>query len=88
MHAVVRDARPGDELDAFTDEPQPLVEADGHRPRVAPQQPAPAVRGFVDNFNAFSEFDYRGQRWRLEFGGGNAAKWAYALMGPGPGEAA
>jgi 1-acyl-sn-glycerol-3-phosphate acyltransferase len=40
---------------------------------------ARAVRGFVDNFNAFSEFDHRGQRWRLEFGGGNAAKWAYAL---------
>lgn len=49
---------------------------------------AAAVRGFVDNFNAFSEFDYRGQRWRLEFGGGNAVKWAYALMGRGPGEAA
>jgi 1-acyl-sn-glycerol-3-phosphate acyltransferase len=49
---------------------------------------ASAVRGFVDNFNAFSEFDYRGQRWRLEFGGGNAAKWAYALKGSGPGEAA
>jgi 1-acyl-sn-glycerol-3-phosphate acyltransferase len=39
------------------------------------------VRGFVDNFNAFSEFDYRGQRWRLEFGGDNAAKWAFALAG-------
>jgi 1-acyl-sn-glycerol-3-phosphate acyltransferase len=49
---------------------------------------ASAVRGFVDNFNAFSEFDYRGQRWRLEFGGGNAAKWAYALTGSLPGEAA
>jgi hypothetical protein len=42
---------------------------------------ASAVRGFVDNFNAFSEFDHRGQRWRLEFGGGNAAKWAFALSG-------
>jgi hypothetical protein len=40
---------------------------------------AEAVRGFVDNFNAFSEFDHRGKRWRLEFGGGNAAKWAFAL---------
>jgi len=47
---------------------------------------ASCVRGFVDNFNSFSEFDYRGKRWRLEFGGGNAVKWAYAL--PGPGEAA
>jgi 1-acyl-sn-glycerol-3-phosphate acyltransferase len=42
------------------------------------------VRGFVDNFNAFSEFDHRGQRWRLEFGGGNAAKWAFAMAGEGP----
>lgn len=58
---------------------------------------ASAVRGFVDNFNAFSEFDHRGQRWRLEFGGGNAAKWAFALSGAalaggalrrGPGKAA
>jgi 1-acyl-sn-glycerol-3-phosphate acyltransferase len=48
---------------------------------------ASAVRGFVDNFNAFSEFDHLGQRWRLEFGGGNAAKWEYALA-HGPGEAA
>jgi hypothetical protein len=40
---------------------------------------ADAVRGFVDNFNAFSEFDHRGQRWRVEFGGGNAAKWTVAL---------
>jgi 1-acyl-sn-glycerol-3-phosphate acyltransferase len=40
---------------------------------------ASAVRGFVDNFNAFSEFDHRGQRWRLEFGGGNAAKWSFAF---------
>ena len=45
---------------------------------------AAAVRGFVDNFNAFSEFDHRGQRWRLEFGGGNSAKWIYALRGAGP----
>jgi 1-acyl-sn-glycerol-3-phosphate acyltransferase len=44
---------------------------------------ASSVSGFVDNFNAFSEFDHRGQRWRLEFGGGNAAKWAYALGRPG-----
>jgi 1-acyl-sn-glycerol-3-phosphate acyltransferase len=53
---------------------------------------ASAVRGFVDNFNDFSEFDHRGQRWRLRFGGGNAAKWAYALGGSAiarrPGEAA
>jgi len=53
---------------------------------------AAAVRGFVDNFNAFSEFDHRGKRWRLDFGGGNAAKWSYALSGGagrgGPGEAA
>lgn len=42
---------------------------------------ADAVRGFVDNFNAFSEFDHRGQRWRVEFGGGNAAKWTVALKG-------
>jgi 1-acyl-sn-glycerol-3-phosphate acyltransferase len=50
---------------------------------------ASAVRGFVDNFNAFSEFDHRGQRWRLEFGGGNAAKWAFALaLSRGPGKAA
>jgi hypothetical protein len=42
---------------------------------------AAEVSGFVDNFNAFSEFDHRGQRWRVEFGGGNAAKWAYALRG-------
>jgi 1-acyl-sn-glycerol-3-phosphate acyltransferase len=42
---------------------------------------ASAVRGFVDNFNVFSEFDHRGQRWRLDFGGGNAAKWAFALSG-------
>jgi 1-acyl-sn-glycerol-3-phosphate acyltransferase len=53
---------------------------------------ASAVRGFVDNFNAFSEFDHRGQRWRLEFGGGNAAKWAFALAqagrSSGQGEAA
>jgi len=48
---------------------------------------ADAVHGFVDNFNAFSEFDHCGQRWRIEFGGGNAAKWAYALAG-GPGTAA
>ena len=48
---------------------------------------AASVRGFVDNFNAFSEFDHRGQRWRLEFGGGNAAKWVFAFAG-GSGEAA
>ena len=42
---------------------------------------ASTVRGFVDNFNDFTEFDHRGQRWRLHFGGGNAAKWAYALGG-------
>lgn len=54
-----------------------------------------AVRGFVDNFNVFSEFDHRGHRWRLDFGGGNAAKWAYALsrsralgLAGGPEEAA
>jgi 1-acyl-sn-glycerol-3-phosphate acyltransferase len=37
------------------------------------------IRGFVDNFNAFSEFDCRGSRWRLEFNGGNAVKWACAF---------
>ena len=40
---------------------------------------AGSIKGFVDNFNAFSEFGYRGERWRVEFGGGNAAKWSYAL---------
>jgi 1-acyl-sn-glycerol-3-phosphate acyltransferase len=40
---------------------------------------AAEVRGFVDNFNTFSEFGHRGERWRLEFGGGNVAKWCYAL---------
>jgi 1-acyl-sn-glycerol-3-phosphate acyltransferase len=53
---------------------------------------ASAIRGFVDNFNEFSEFDHRGQRWRLEFRGGNALKWAVALSMPAsarvPGEAA
>jgi 1-acyl-sn-glycerol-3-phosphate acyltransferase len=53
---------------------------------------AAAVRGFVDNFNAFSEFDHKGQRWRVEFSGGNALKWAAALSAgagaPAPGEAA
>jgi hypothetical protein len=53
---------------------------------------AAAVRGFVDNFNAFSEFDHKGQRWRVEFGGRNALKWAAALSAaagaPAPGEAA
>jgi len=44
---------------------------------------ASEVRGFVDNFNAFSEFGHRGERWRLEFGGGNAAKWCYALSRAG-----
>lgn len=38
-----------------------------------------AVSGFVDNFNAFSEFSHRGERWRVDFGGGNAAKWIFAL---------
>jgi hypothetical protein len=42
---------------------------------------AASVRGFVDNFNAFCEFDSQGSRWRLELGGGNAAKWCYALKG-------
>jgi len=42
---------------------------------------ASSIRGFVDNFNAFSEFDHRGQRWRVDFGGGNALKWAVALSG-------
>ncbi len=42
---------------------------------------ASSIRGFVDNFNAFSEFDHRGQRWRIDFGGGNALKWAVALSG-------
>jgi 1-acyl-sn-glycerol-3-phosphate acyltransferase len=53
---------------------------------------AAAVRGFVDNFNVFSEFDHKGQRWRLDFGGRNAIKWAAALSAaagaPAPGEAA
>jgi 1-acyl-sn-glycerol-3-phosphate acyltransferase len=42
---------------------------------------AEAVHGFIDNFNTFSEFDHCGERWRLEFGGGNAAKWTYAFSG-------
>jgi 1-acyl-sn-glycerol-3-phosphate acyltransferase len=42
---------------------------------------ADRVRGFVDNFNSFSEFDYRGERWRVELGGGNAVKWSCALSG-------
>ncbi len=37
------------------------------------------VRGFIDNFNACCEFGAEGLRWRLEFGGKNASKWAYAL---------
>jgi hypothetical protein len=45
---------------------------------------ASAIRGFVDNFNVFSEFDHRGRRWRLEFGGGNALKWATFLSGRAP----
>jgi len=53
---------------------------------------ASAIRGFVDNFNSFSEFDHRGKRWRLEFGGGNSLKWAVALscraLAGLPGEAA
>jgi hypothetical protein len=51
---------------------------------------AAAVRGFVDNFNAFSEFDHKGQRWRIDFGGRNALKWAAALSAASgaPGEAA
>lgn len=40
---------------------------------------AAAVRGFVDNFNAFCEFSYRGERWRIDFRGGNALKWIRAL---------
>jgi 1-acyl-sn-glycerol-3-phosphate acyltransferase len=40
---------------------------------------ASEVRGFVDNFNVYSEFGYRGERWRLEFSGGNVAKWCHAL---------
>lgn len=43
----------------------------------------PEVRGFVDNFNSFSEFGHRGERWRLEFGEGNSAKWCYALSSGG-----
>jgi 1-acyl-sn-glycerol-3-phosphate acyltransferase len=46
---------------------------------------ASSVSGFVDNFNSFSEFDHRGERWRVEFGGGNAAKWSYALARLSPG---
>lgn len=42
---------------------------------------ASSIRGFVDNFNVFSEFDHRGRRWRIDFGGGNALKWAVALSG-------
>jgi len=50
---------------------------------------AAEVRGFVDNFNSFSEFGHRGERWRLEFGGGNIAKWCYALGNQDkPGDAA
>jgi 1-acyl-sn-glycerol-3-phosphate acyltransferase len=41
--------------------------------------PSAEVRGFVDNFNAFSEFGHKDERWRLEFGGDNAAKWCFAL---------
>lgn len=39
------------------------------------------IRGFVDNFNAYSEFSYRGERWRMAFGGGNIAKWCAVLNG-------
>jgi len=38
-----------------------------------------AVRGFVDNFNRYCEFSHRGERWRANFNGGNAAKWIFAL---------
>ena len=52
-----------------------VFEGDGGRAVFEPE----AVSGFVDNFNAFSEFSHRGERWRVEFGGGNAAKWIFAL---------
>jgi 1-acyl-sn-glycerol-3-phosphate acyltransferase len=48
---------------------------------------ASSIRGFVDNFNSFSEFDHQGQRWRLEFGGGNALKWAVAIPSAAAGTA-
>lgn len=47
---------------------------------------AESVRGFVDNFNSFSEFDYRGERWRVELYGGNAAKWSCAFSGSSRGD--
>ena len=40
---------------------------------------AARVRGFIDNFNSWCEFSAEGSRWVLEFDGGNASKWAYAL---------
>ncbi len=45
---------------------------------------AAEIHGFIDNFNKFCEFSYRDERWRLELGGGNAAKWCYALATPEP----
>jgi 1-acyl-sn-glycerol-3-phosphate acyltransferase len=74
-------------LQGATAEPELVFETEGSRIAFD----ARSIRGFVDNFNAFSEFDHRGERWRIEFCGGNAAKWAYALSlwGPlGGGEAA
>jgi hypothetical protein len=47
--------------------------------------PVTEVSGFVDNFNVFSEFGHRGERWRLEFGEGNSAKWCQALSSIAPG---
>jgi 1-acyl-sn-glycerol-3-phosphate acyltransferase len=40
---------------------------------------AAGIKGFVDNFNARCEFSADGYRWMLDFGGGNAVKWSYAL---------
>jgi len=64
-------------LEGAGKEPELVFEGPGSRAVFE----ASAVRGFVDNFNAFSEFDHRGQRWRIDFGGGNAVKWAFALSG-------
>jgi 1-acyl-sn-glycerol-3-phosphate acyltransferase len=40
---------------------------------------ANSIRGSMDGYDDKYEFEHRGLRWRLDFGGGNAAKWSYAL---------
>jgi len=37
------------------------------------------VQYFVDNFNAYSEFTYGPERYRILFKGGNSMKWIHAL---------